>query len=183
MNDGKKFENMFKNSVPDYCLLERLKDPPQAQFHTSTSGFSWENKCDYHMFDTFNREFWCLELKSTKQKYITFADINSDKKQNKMIKKHQILGLRDYSNFNHVNAGFLFNFRDEENDMQRTYYQDINDFLKMYHSIHKFSFTELELLLHNAIKVDGEKMRVNYKWNINKLIADVVYRNKEKHTN
>ena len=181
MNDGKRFEQMFKKSVPDYCLLERLKDPPQAQNHTYYSTFSWKNKCDFFMFDTLNRKFWCLELKSTKQKYISFEDIYSDKIQNKMIHKHQILGLLEYSNYDNVNSGFLFNFRDEKNDTERTYYQSIKDFKLMYTKIGKFSFTEIELLLNNAIKVDGRKLKVNYVWDIDKLIEDVVNRNENKN--
>ena len=173
MNDGKKFENMFKKSVPDFCILERLKDPPQAQNHTYYSTFSWKNKCDFFMFDTLNRKFWCLELKSTKQKYISFEDIYSDKEQNKMIHKHQILGLLDYSKYENVNSGFLFNFRDEKNNEERTYYQSIVDFKKMIDCIGKSSFTEIELILNKAIKVDGKKLRVNYAWDIRKLIDDV----------
>ena len=39
--------------------------------------------------------------------------------------------------------------------------------------INKSSFNEIELVLNNAIKVNGEKLKVNYKWNINRLIEDV----------
>ena len=39
--------------------------------------------------------------------------------------------------------------------------------------IGKSSFTEIELILNKAIKVDGKKLRVNYAWDIRKLINDV----------
>ena len=181
MNVGKKFESNFKDSIPDFCLLQRLKDPPQAQNHTSKSVFSWDNPCDFLMFDAYNREFWCLELKSTKQKYISYEDIHSDKPKQKMVKKHQILGLLKFSRFNHVNAGFMFNFRDEDSNSERTYYQDVRDFTNMCNSLNKTSFNEIDLVLHNSIKVNGEKLRVNYRWNINKLITDVVNRNKSRY--
>ena len=90
-----------------------------------------------------------------------------------MIHKHQILGLKKFGNYKHVNSGFLFNFRDEVNETERTYYQDIHDFLNMCKKINKSSFNEIELVLNNAIKVNGEKLKVNYKWNINRLIEDV----------
>ena len=173
MNVGKRFEKNFKDSSPDFCLIYRLKDPPQAQNHTDTSIFSWNNPCDFFMFDTYNRYLWCLELKSTKQKYITFEDITVNKPSSKMIKKHQILGLKEFGRHINVNAGFLINFRDEENNEERTYYQSIYDFLNMYNKISKSSFNEIDLILNNAIKVNGEKLRVNYRWNINKLIVDV----------
>ena len=181
MNVGKRFEKNFKDSIPDFCLLCRLKDPPQAQNHTDTSVFSWNNPCDFFLFDSYNREFWCLELKSTKQKYISFESINSNNSQKKMIKKHQILGLKEYGRFNHVNAGFLINFRDEENNEERTYYQDIHDFLDMYNKINKSSFNEIDLIMNKAVKVNGEKLRVNYRWNIHKLIVDIMEKNSQDY--
>ena len=90
-----------------------------------------------------------------------------------MIHKQQILGLLEYSNYDNVNSGFLFNFRDEKNDTERTYYQSIIDCKKMIDYIGKSSFTEIELILNKAIKVDGKKLRVNYAWDIRKLIDDV----------
>ena len=174
MNVGKKFEKCFKDSIPDFCLKYRLKDPPQAQNHTSNSVFSWNNPCDFFMFDTHNREFWCLELKSTKQRYITFEDINSNKIQSKMIKKHQILDLKKFSNYDYVNSGFIFNFREDADNIQRSYYQDINSFLKMCNNINKSSFNEIDLIMNGAIKIIGDKLRVNYRWNIGQLIIDVL---------
>lgn len=174
MNVGKKFEKCFKDSIPDFCLKYRLKDPPQAQNHTSNSVFSWNNPCDFFMFDTRNREFWCLELKSTKQKYITFEDVYSDDKQSKMISKHQILDLKKLANYDYVNSGFIFNFRDENDNMQRSYYQDINSFMKMCENINKHSFNEIDLIMNGGIKMIGNKLRVNYRWNIGQLIIDVL---------
>ena len=173
MNVGKVFENQFKKYIPEYCVLQRLNDSPQGFIQSKLTEFTPKTPCDFIMFDTYNRELWCLELKSTKQKYISFEDINSNKEQNKMIHKHQILGLKKFGNYKHVNSGFLFNFRDEVNDTERTYYQDIHDFLNMCKKINKSSFNEIELVLNNAIKVNGEKLKVNYRWNINRLIEDV----------
>lgn len=174
MNVGKIFETQFKKYVPEYCVIQRLNDSPQSFVKSNLTDFTPKSPCDFIMFDTYNRELWCLELKSTKQKYISFENIYSNKEQNKMIHKHQILGLEKFGKYNHVNSGFLFNFRDDENKTERTYYQDIHDFMRMYNKINKFSFTEIELLLYNAIKVNGEKLKVNYKWNVNKLIEDVM---------
>ena len=116
MNVGKVFENQFKKYIPEYCVLQRLNDSPQGFIQSKLTEFTPKTPCDFIMFDTYNRELWCLELKSTKQKYISFEDINSNKEQNKMIHKHQILGLKKFGNYKHVNSGFLFNFRDEVNE-------------------------------------------------------------------
>lgn len=170
-NSGKVFEDSFKKSVPDYCLLQRLNDSPQAFKQSNLTRFTPNNPCDFFLFDSMSRILYCLELKTTKYKSIAFEDINSDKPQNKMIHKNQIISLTNFSNFNHVIAGFLFNFRDEVNCIERTYFQDITSFNKMCSEINKSSFNEMDLILYNSVKIDGKKKRVNYIWDINKLLS------------
>ena len=170
MNDGKKFELAFKNSVPDYCLTIRLNDSAQAFKKSNLARFTLKNKCDFIIFNSVLQVLYCLELKSTKYKSMSFEDIYSDESQEKMIHKHQILALRDFSTFENVVAGFVFNFRDEANKMERTYFQEINDFLKMCKTINKKSFNEMDLIMANAVKLDGIKKRTNYTWNIEKIL-------------
>ena len=90
---GKQFEFAIKQSIPDYCLLIRLNDSPQAFKQSNLTRFTPKSPFDYLCFDTKSRTLFCLELKSTSNKYMGFEDINSDKEQNSMIHKHQILGL------------------------------------------------------------------------------------------
>ena len=120
-NSGKKFEKQFRLSVPDYCLLQRLNDPPQSFTQSKSTKFSIKNPCDFFMFDSISHILYCLELKTTKYRSMSFEDIKSDEKQNKMIHKHQILSLLDFSNFENVTAGFILNFRDEKSGVERTY--------------------------------------------------------------
>lgn len=102
---------------------------------------------------------------------MTFEDIESDEKQNKMIHKHQILSLLDFAKFENVMAGFIFNFRDEVHDMERTYFQDAESFAKMCKSINKSSFNEMDLILNGAVKIHGTKKRVKYVWNIDEFLS------------
>lgn len=169
-NVGKIFEDQFKASVPDYCFLQRLNDSPQAFKQSNLTRFTPQTPFDYICFDTNSRTLWCLELKTTKNKSIGFEDINSDKDEQKMIHRHQILGLQKASKYKNVYSGFLFNFRDEINNMERTYFQEINDFDKMTKEINKKSFNELDLILYNAVKIIGEKKRVHYRWDIDDLL-------------
>lgn len=169
MNEGKQFELQFKKSIPDYCLTIRLNDSAQAFKKSNLARFTPKNKCDFIVFNTLTQILYCLELKSTKFKNMAFEDIYSDDKQDKMIHKHQILGLKEFSEYKNVVAGFILNFRDEANNMERTYFQNIKDFLKMCKSINKKSFNELDLLTNGAIKLEGLKKRTNYIWNVNKL--------------
>lgn len=167
---GKKFEKQFKNSIPDYCLKHRLRDSAQSFNQSNLTKFSWDNPCDFFMFDSIAHILYCLELKSTKNKFITFEDIDSDEKQNKMIHKHQIVSLLDFSKFENVISGFILNFRDEEHDMERTYFIDVKDFNTMCKKIKKSSCNEIDLIMHGAIKISGIKKRVNYTWNIDEFL-------------
>lgn len=169
-NSGKYFEQQFKMSVPDYCLLHRLRDSAQSFNQSNLTQFSWDNPCDFLLFDSISHILYCLELKSTKNKYMTFEDIESDEKQHKMIRKHQILSLFDFSKFENVIAGFIFNFRDEVHNMERTYFQDVESFIRMCKSIGKSSFNEIDLVMHRAVKIHEIKKRVKYYWNVDEFL-------------
>lgn len=172
-NSGKVFEEDFKNSVSPRCLYHRLKDPPQSFNQGNNLRFSWKNPCDAMIFDTNNRIFYTLELKSTKSKSMSFEDINIKEKQpNKMIHKHQIESLLEFSKLNNVRSGFIFNFRDEDNNTQTTYYQEINDFIRMTDEIDKKSFNEKDLINYSPILIYGEKKRSHYKWDLDKCLFD-----------
>lgn len=170
INFGKRFEESIKNSIPNHCLLVRLPDPPHSFTQRSDTKFSVKNPCDYLLFDSVSRSLLPLELKTTKYKSISFEDINCDEEQNKMVHKHQILGLLKMSKYDGVFPSFIFNFRDEKNDMERTYLQDIKSFVYMTGIIGKSSFNEIDLLKYNAIRIDGEKKRTRYKWDIDGLL-------------
>lgn len=170
-NSGKVFEQQFKLSVPNYCLLIRLPDPPQSFSRGSGTRFSHKNPCDYIMFDTNSQILFTLELKTTKYKSMNFDDINEEEHDSsKMIHKHQILGLLNFSSYKNVVSGFVFNFRDEERNIERTYFQDILSFESMCKKINKKSFNEMDLILNNAIKINGVKKRVNYVWSIDEFL-------------
>lgn len=168
---GKRFEADFKASVPHSSLVVRLNDSPQAFSKSKLTRFTHKTPCDFILFDGGLRSLFPLELKTTKYKSISFEDINGENDQNKMIHKHQILGLIDFSKYDNVISGFLFNFRDEKNNCERTYYQRIEDFVNMTSNIEKKSFNELDLLTSgNAIKVDGYLKRTRYRWDIESLL-------------
>lgn len=166
MNVGKQFELDFKNSIPDGCLLIRIPDPPQSFVQKDDTKFSHKNPCDFYCYDTIGRLFYAFELKSTKNKYISYEDITVETTSKKMIHKHQIIGLTKYLQYNNVVSGFIFNFRDEQNNTERTYFQNIKHFNAMCKKINKCSFNEMDLLLNQAIKIQGQKKRVHYKWDI-----------------
>lgn len=172
-NVGKVFESDFVKSAPNYLAIIRLPDPPQSFTKRSDTRFSRKNPFDYVCFSAKHRILLCAELKTTKFRSISFEDINDDNAQNRLIHKHQILGLMKYDEFESAACGFLFNFRDEKNNEERTYWQFIDDFNKMTKSINKHSVNELDILTNNGIKVQGRLKRVHYSWDIDKLLDDI----------
>ena len=163
-NVGKVFEESVKKSMPDHILLMRLNDSPQAFKQSKLTRFTPKNPFDYICFDTQTKTLFCLELKSTSNKYMGFEDINSNEEQNKMIHKHQIEGLLKCSTYSNVIAGFLFNFRLPDNEL--TYFMEINQFQKMCESINKKSFNIMDAVLYGAKKIDGFKKRTRWYWHL-----------------
>lgn len=173
-NVGKRFEDDFRKSIPISSLLIRLNDAPQAFNKSNLTKFTRRNPCDFILFDCVHRLLIPVELKTTKFKSMSFEDVNSNEVQSKMVHKHQIIGLTEFSKYNNVVAGFLFNFRDEKNCCERCYFQCIEDFNKMVDCIGKKSFNELDLLAcGNAIKLQGELKRTRYRWDVDKMLDDI----------
>lgn len=161
-NVGKAFESSVKKSIPDYILLIRLNDSPQAFKRSKLTRFTPKNPFDYVCFDTKSRTLFCLELKTTSNKYMGFEDINSDEEQNAMIHAHQTKGLLKCSAYPNVVAGFLLNFRLSDNEL--TYFIEANQFQKMCESINKKSFNIMDLVLYGAKKINGFKKRTRWYW-------------------
>lgn len=174
-NAGKIFEEYFEKSTPDYCLVERFKDT--AQSYNRTAKFTTNNPCDYLMFDSLTRTLYFLELKTTKSTSISFDDVRKNKSDGKMIKKHQIEGLTKFAEYEGVEAGFLFNFRDEEKGIERTFYFSIDKFNKFCYNTDKKSINEIDLILNGAIIVMGEKKRVHYYWDIDGMMKTIAEKN------
>ena len=173
-NSGKIFEIDFKNSInEDRCLLIRLNDQPQS--FAKSARFSLKPPCDFVLYDSQTKLFIPLELKTTKFKSMSYEDINEENPNSAMIHKHQLESLLSFSQYDGVKAGLLLNFRTEETDIQRTYYISIQNFLDMCKKINKKSVNEIDLItLGKAIKLDGEKKRIRYKWDIDGFIDKLV---------
>lgn len=174
-NPGKIFEECFKKSVPESCMVIRIPDPPQSFKQSNALRFSPKNPCDYIVYSSEDGRLWCLELKTTSGTSIGFEDIDGYDKTKRMIKSHQIKSLLEFSKFNGVVAGFLFNFRHFEgqpNYIETTYFMEVNVFKSMCDKINKKSFTELDAILNGAIKVKGIKKRVKFSWDIDELFKN-----------
>ena len=171
-NPGKVFEEDFAASVPSDCMLHRLKDSAQSYNNSRGTLFAWDNPFDYFLFDGNSGLLYCLELKSTKAKSMSYQT-DKDDNSSRMIKLHQIDSLKKYSSYKNVVAYFVFNFRDEKNNMQRTYFMDIDDFCKMTNNVNKHSVNEMDMILYGAKKIVGSLKRTRYRWDVGSFLDSV----------
>jgi len=168
-NTGKIFENAVKTSIPSYCLMIRIPDPPQSFAKASTTRFSRPNPCDYICYDSNNGILYCLELKTTSSKSMGFESIYDNDGKSRMIHKHQTLSLLEFSKFNGVVSGFLFNFRHFEGTsdyVETTWFMNVKDFQRMCDSIDKKSFNEIDAALYGAKRIDGTKKITRFGWDM-----------------
>ena len=167
-NQGKNFESIIKSNAPDYLKITRIPDPPQSFTQRSDTKYSHKNPYDFEAFDSLHRIQYCWELKSISQKYISFQTDEDDNK-NAIIKWHQINGLTKASEFLNVISGFLLNFR-LDNGEQLLYFLNIKDFNKMKKDINKKSFNIMDIVLYGGVKINGKKLKVNYRWDLDEFL-------------
>lgn len=170
-NTGKNFESIIKSNAPSYLKVTRIPDPPQSFTQRSDTRFSKKNPYDFDAFDSVHRINYCLELKTVSQKYLTYHTSRKDEEEGKVanIKWHQIEGLTKASEYDNVIAGFLFNFR-LDNGEQLLYFLNIIDFNEFRKNTNKKSLNIMDVSLSGGIKINGEKMRVNYRWNLDEFL-------------
>ena len=168
-NSGKQFEKDFSSSLPFYCYVHRLKDTAQSYNNSNSTRFTWDNECDFFIWDSNAHLFYAMECKSTKYKSMS-VQLNKEDKSSKMIKLHQIESLVKISEYDGAIAGFCLNFRDEKNNTERLYFMNIIDFNKMMQDIDKASFNEIDIILHNGIKILGNKKRIHFNWDIDSFL-------------
>lgn len=167
-NPGKQFEKDFSSSIDENIIfLHRLKDTAQSYNQSKDTSYTWNNPCDYFLFN--GKMFFCFELKSTKSKSISFQR-NKEDKSKRMIKWHQIEKLTKFSDYKNVVSGFILNYRDEKNDTQRTYFLSIKDFNKIRLSTEKHSINEVDILLNNAVKISGHIKKKYWHWDVDEFL-------------
>ena len=170
-NEGKNFESIIKSNAPSYFKITRIPDPPQSFTQRSDTSFSKKNPYDYEAFDSLHRISYSLELKSTSQKYLSYHTCKKDEDDGKsaMIMWHQIKGLTKASEYDNSLSGFLFNFR-LDNGEQLLYFMNIKDFNRFRESTNKKSLNILDISLNGGIKISGEKLIKNYRWNLDEFL-------------
>lgn len=168
--EGKRFENAFIKSVPDYVFIKRLNDNASAWSGGNNTRFASNNECDYILFDDHTRTLYGLELKTTQNSLTYWREDFEDKnkKQTFNIRKCQVLGLEKWSK--HLGIfGFIINFRNKEN---RTFFITIDEFMDYTSTLSKKSINMDDVLKMNHIEIESSLIRTNYKYNIEKFLSD-----------
>lgn len=163
-NEGKKFEEDFKKSVPEDFYFYRLRDSGSSFNPTQETGlrFSWQN--DYDCFIFYKDSFFPIELKSTQGTSMSIQFTKEEK--GKMIKLSQINGLMKAQKHEGVYAGFLLNFRKTEH----TYWLSIKDFYLFYKFTDKKTINEKDIQENNGILIPQVKKRVRYTYDVKRMI-------------
>jgi recombination protein U len=168
MNEGKKFENSFKASVPPNVYYFRIKDSASSFSQDSSSAIRFTPKNPYDQFLYQIPNLFPMELKSTIGTSISSQFTKEEK--GKMIKLHQIEGLTYANSFDGINAGFIFDFRKSG----ITYWLNIADFNRFLNDTNKKSINENDIMQFNGLTIDKKLKKVNYTYDIAKLINDIV---------
>ena len=171
LNPGKIFEKNFKESIKSrgYYYV-RLKDSASSFCNATNIKFTPDNPFDCLMY--VDGTLFCFELKSTKHTALSFwsekIELTNLRAANEsMIKKHQILGLKEANDHEGVVAGLVINFRETTN---HTYFWGIKNFLKFTENTHKKSFNEQDVIENSGIHIPQTIKRVNYDYAIDNLV-------------
>lgn len=176
---GKIFEdNFYESSQKQNIFIHRLKDTDLSFNGNSVSSFTPKNKCDYFLFSNLENgrgNLFGIECKSTKypSMSISLSDEEDKSNTNKMIKFHQIKSLIKLSKNEGIYAGFVLNFRDEENNLENTYYISIQNFLEFLKETGKKSINKTDCKLRGIV-VESTLKRKYYNYNVEGMIQDIV---------
>jgi len=161
MNDGKVFEQSWKNSIPPDVYYLRIIDPAIGWGNDKENTgvrFAPKNPFDALMYSYPN--LFLMELKSTKGTSYSFTG------KTPMIKKHQIEELTKAINYKGIVAGFVFNMR----SVAKTYFLHIEDFNRFMVETEKKSINEKDIKNYGAIEVIGKLKKVKYGYYIGEFI-------------
>lgn len=174
-NLGKKFEKNFGDCAKnDGIFTHRLKDSDLSFNGNPVSSFTTSNKCDYYLLGNIKDgrgTLFGIECKSTG--YTSIGIQRTPEESEKMIKFKQIESLIELSLYEGIKAGFVLNFRDDESNLDDTYYMSIEDFSTFLNETQKKSINRTDCELR-AIKIESKLLRKNYKYNVKKMIDDIM---------
>jgi penicillin-binding protein-related factor A (putative recombinase) len=160
MNPGKQFEKDFQASIPKDAYFLRLTDSSPAGFgENENMRFSIQSPFDYILYR--DGKMYALELKSTKEKSISFDG------KSPMIKSHQIKALTRAAEFG-ITAGFVFNFRG-----QKTLFLSIQDFNSITTQLARKSLP-ISALNDKGVQITERQLKVHFRYDLEPILNYVL---------
>lgn len=156
MNSGKKFENNFRDSMPDDVFFYRFRDGTSSWEKGEMTRFQQKNICDCMMHD--GKYLYLLELKSHKGKSLPLS----------AIRENQIKSLTDADKHKNIIAGLIVNF----SDIEETYFMDIKLAFKWFYNGVRKSIPLSEFRTY-CMPINAYKKKVNYRYAVEEFIKDV----------
>ncbi len=156
MNAGKKFENNFRDSMPDDVFFYRFRDGTSSWDKGEMTRFQQKNICDCMLHD--GKYLYLLELKSHKGKSLPLS----------AIRENQIKSLTDADKHKNIIAGLIVNF----SDIEETYFMDIKLAFKWFYNGVRKSIPLSEFRTY-CMPINAYKKKVNYRYAVEEFIKDV----------
>lgn len=166
-NIGKRFEQDWIKSVPDYVGVLRIPDAAQSFYKSSNLRFSRKNPFDFLLWCPNALTLYTLELKTVKGKSISFE---RTKDEHGEIHYHQIVGLENFEKIGECVCGFIIEFR----ELETTIFLPINEFIKLQELISKKSFNYNDLVNNNIkfITIPQKMLKTHYRYDIEYFLKE-----------
>jgi penicillin-binding protein-related factor A (putative recombinase) len=174
-NIGKIFESEIEQSCEDqkvfYFRVRDVHIPPNLRTRIRVP----KNKYDSLLF--YKNHLFALEFKATDK-------AKSFPLKEHVIKQHQIDNLKAAKKYDGVISGFIFNFRDTNNE---TYFVEIDDFItytkvakkeleNTYQSKANEKSIPIGIIREIGVPVEHVKKKVYYRFYINILLDELIKR-------
>lgn len=153
-NEGKKFEEDFKKSIPEKYFVYRFKDGT-ANFNGTKNEnvrFQAHNICDFEVFA--EDKLFLFELKSYKGASISLSG----------IRKTQLEEMLKASNYKNIEPYFLLNFR----PLEKVYAIRVQNVQSFIEKAERKSIP-VKRCIENGIEIKGVKKKVRFSYDLEEL--------------
>ena len=157
MNNGKRFEDNFRKSIPDNVFYYRFRDGTSSWDKSANTRFQAKNICDCMLYN--GKYLYLLELKSTKGKSIPLSN----------IRQNHVDDLIKANRHDNVLAGLVVEF----SELGQVYWMPIDLVKNWFYESERKSIPLASFQNEPCIKIPGKKLKVNYRYNIEQFIKEV----------
>ncbi|AIY83814.1 recombination U family protein [Clostridium baratii str. Sullivan] len=157
-NEGKRFEEDFKKSIPEWCWCNRYKDGTANFGGTKNENvrFQAHNICDFEVLA--EDKLFLLELKSYNGVSIPLSGIRKTQLE-EMLKANEYKNIKPY---------FMFNFR----PLQKIYAVKVENVQEFVIKAERKSIP-VKWCIENGIELKGVKKKVRFKYNLEEFFKEI----------